>query len=178
MLEIFEQQHSTDPSESEKQSTIHGVLFGGLILSTLILGTLYSMCRQRSQSSGWMEQKNLELEQAMIELKESEHERQRLQREQVRREEVEFDIVPDLPDVHGDRRRLSEIRHSVLSNAVKFTANHRKVWIEVGCRRQGGEQVFYVRDNGIGINSRYHEKMFRGSVCLGCLRNDSRGRGL
>ncbi len=53
--------------------------------------------------------------------------------------------------------------HNPVGNAVKLAAHQRKALIEIGCRREDNEHVFYVRENGISIDPRYTEKMLRTS---------------
>jgi PAS domain S-box-containing protein len=71
-----------------------------------------------------------------------------------------IDIAPDLPVIVGDRPRLFEILQNLVDNAIKFTADERQPRIEIGAREEAGETVCYVRDNGIGIDPRYHAKVF------------------
>jgi len=69
-------------------------------------------------------------------------------------------VQPDLPPVRGDRRRLVEVLQNLLDNAAKFMGNQPAPRIEVGCEERDGQQVFYVRDNGIGIDPKNHEQVF------------------
>ena len=71
--------------------------------------------------------------------------------------------VDDLPDCLADPSLLKQVFVNLLSNAFKFTRRKELAKIEVGCRMQGGEQVYYVRDNGAGFNMKYAERLF------GCL---------
>ena len=73
---------------------------------------------------------------------------------------VQVDIAPDLPVVVGDRPRLLEVLQNLLDNAVKFMGTQPQPCINFGVRRDAEETVCYVRDNGIGIAPRYHEKIF------------------
>lgn len=73
---------------------------------------------------------------------------------------VEVEIAPDLPVVYGDRLRLREVLQNLLDNALKFMVDQPQPRIEVGLRHDGDEPVFYVRDNGIGIDPRFHYKVF------------------
>lgn len=60
-------------------------------------------------------------------------------------------VLGALPEVFGDRSRISEVLQNLLENAVKFRDPERELHIEIGCRHMDGEAVFFVRDNGIGI---------------------------
>jgi signal transduction histidine kinase len=73
---------------------------------------------------------------------------------------VQVHIAPDLPVVVGDRPRLLEVLQNLLDNAVKFMGTQPQPCINFGVRRDAEETVCYVRDNGIGIEPRYHEKVF------------------
>ncbi|MEI6786974.1 MAG: ATP-binding protein [bacterium] len=62
--------------------------------------------------------------------------------------------------VFGDRVRLAELFQNLIDNAVKFMEDQKEPRIEIGVERRGAETVFFVRDNGGGIDPRYHEKVF------------------
>jgi signal transduction histidine kinase len=72
---------------------------------------------------------------------------------------VELVIDPELPTVRADRARLLEVLQNLLDNAAKFMGQQEAPRIDVGWRR-GREPVYYVRDNGVGIDPRYHQKVF------------------
>jgi len=52
------------------------------------------------------------------------------------------------------------VMQNLLDNAVKFTGNQLEPRIEVGARQEGGKTLCWVRDNGIGIDRKYHERVF------------------
>ncbi|MCP3963861.1 MAG: GGDEF domain-containing protein [bacterium] len=72
----------------------------------------------------------------------------------------QIEIAEDLPTVVGDRGRLLEVFQNLLANAVTYVDESVRPRVEVGVRRNGADQIFFVRDNGIGIDPRYHEKVF------------------
>ncbi len=74
--------------------------------------------------------------------------------------EVRLDVASDLPTVCGDRSRLLEVMQNLLDNAVKYLGEQPKPVIAVGCRQDRGQMVCYVRDNGLGIEPCYHDKVF------------------
>jgi light-regulated signal transduction histidine kinase (bacteriophytochrome) len=49
---------------------------------------------------------------------------------------------------------------NLISNAVKFTRGHVPERIAVGCREDGDRFVFFVKDNGVGFDMRYADKLF------------------
>ncbi|MEA1952073.1 MAG: ATP-binding protein, partial [Planctomycetota bacterium] len=73
---------------------------------------------------------------------------------------IRVEISPGLPVVFGDRLRLWEVLQNVVDNAAKFMGDQPRPRIEIGSRRDGEETVCYVRDNGMGIDPAYHEKIF------------------
>jgi PAS domain S-box-containing protein len=73
--------------------------------------------------------------------------------------EVEWKIR-NLPHVEGDPALLRVVFQNLLSNALKYTRPRAKAVIEVGCEQMAGEQVVYVRDNGVGFNMIYADKLF------------------
>lgn len=73
---------------------------------------------------------------------------------------VEVTVAPGLV-CRGDERLLRIVMENLLSNAWKFTSRTEHPRIEVGVRDEGGERVFFVRDNGAGFNAALAHKLFR-----------------
>jgi PAS domain S-box-containing protein len=73
---------------------------------------------------------------------------------------VAIEIGSGLPSVYGDRVRLREVLQNLIDNAVKFMGDQRTPLIQIGTERKENEDVFYVRDNGRGIDPKYHERVF------------------
>ena len=73
---------------------------------------------------------------------------------------VELAVQPDLPAIHGDHKRIAEVMQNLIENAIKYRGDQAEPHIEIGTRQEGTEQVFFVQDNGIGIEPRYHESVF------------------
>jgi signal transduction histidine kinase len=70
-------------------------------------------------------------------------------------------VADGLPAVPGDRVRLVEVVQNLLDNAAKFTGGRPDALVDVGAGPiRDGEAEFYVRDNGIGIDPAYHERVF------------------
>ncbi|MGO9139356.1 MAG: PAS domain S-box protein [Syntrophales bacterium] len=68
--------------------------------------------------------------------------------------------VDDVPSGYGDRALIKQVYINLFSNAVKFTKNRDAVDIETGGYSDGDEVVYYVRDNGVGFDMEYHDKLF------------------
>jgi len=71
------------------------------------------------------------------------------------------DVADDMPLARVDRSRLLQVYQNLLGNALSFMGGQKKPHIEIGCETGNGEQVFFVRDNGIGIEPQYQTKIFR-----------------
>ena len=80
----------------------------------------------------------------------------------LRARQIQISVAADLPVVHGDRPRLVEVVQNLIDNAAKFMTEQAEPRIEIG--QQGldadGNPILFVRDNGIGIEAQYHNKIF------------------
>jgi light-regulated signal transduction histidine kinase (bacteriophytochrome) len=68
--------------------------------------------------------------------------------------------VGGLPEVQGDAAMLRQVFASLLDNALKFTRTRSSAEIEIGSRIEEKEHIFFVRDNGVGFDPRYSDKLF------------------
>ncbi len=74
---------------------------------------------------------------------------------------AEIDLkLAELPDVEGDHALVRQVWINLLSNALKFSARKEKPRIEVGGGLDGPFAVYHVRDNGVGFDPRYVDKLF------------------
>jgi len=81
----------------------------------------------------------------------------------LRQREPERSIAVEIEDglsAHGDVRLLTMVLVNLLENAWKYTAKQPKPKIVVGHEQQGDEAVFFVRDNGVGFDMAYIDKLF------------------
>ena len=69
-------------------------------------------------------------------------------------------VIGDLPPVRGDAAMLRQVWVNLLANAIKFSGQRTDARIEVSGERQGHDIVFSVRDNGVGFDMTYAEKLF------------------
>jgi len=75
-------------------------------------------------------------------------------------EESGAEVTHDpLPQVMADNVQLGQVLQNLLGNAIKFRSQEPPR-IHVSARQEGQQWVFSVRDNGIGINPRYAERIF------------------
>jgi PAS domain S-box-containing protein len=68
--------------------------------------------------------------------------------------------IGQLPSAYGDPIMIQQVFSNLLNNAIKFTGTRDTAVIEVGGRSEDGENVYYVRDNGVGFDMQYVDKMF------------------
>ncbi len=78
----------------------------------------------------------------------------------IARHRVEVETAPNLPVVRGDREQLQKLFVQLLRNAVHYLGDQKRPRIEIGVRDRESGPLIYVRDNGLGIDPRYHEKIF------------------
>lgn len=74
--------------------------------------------------------------------------------------ELEVIISQDLPAVHGDHKRIAEALQNLVENAIKYMGDQSSPCIEIGWRQDGIQVVFFVGDNGQGIDPLHHEEIF------------------
>lgn len=68
--------------------------------------------------------------------------------------------VSRLPDASADPSLMRQVVVNLLANALKFTRNSKEALVEVDGRREGGQCVYSVSDNGAGFDMRYADKLF------------------
>jgi PAS domain S-box-containing protein len=69
--------------------------------------------------------------------------------------------IGELPSVYGDRSMLRLALCNLVANAVKFTRTRPRPEIEIGCADgKGDETVVFVKDNGVGFEMKYVNKLF------------------
>jgi light-regulated signal transduction histidine kinase (bacteriophytochrome) len=69
-------------------------------------------------------------------------------------------VIADLPLVECDPVLVKQVFQNLLANALKFTRSRTLAVIEVSHKEVDGQQVFTVRDNGVGFNMKYVGKLF------------------
>ena len=92
---------------------------------------------------------------------------------------VALNVEKGLPLVYGEMERLCQVMENLLSNAVKYIGKENpSPRIDVGAMDQDGHKVFFVRDNGIGIEKRYHQKIFEIFQRLPAAKKSADGTGV
>lgn len=73
---------------------------------------------------------------------------------------IKFEFETGIPLVLADSILIKQVIGNIISNSVKFTKNKEKAIIIAGCKRGIDEYIFYVKDNGVGINMEFSRKLF------------------
>lgn len=73
---------------------------------------------------------------------------------------VQFDLGK-IPSCKADPVLLRQVFANLLSNALKYTRDRDPAVVRIGCRKENGEQVYFVQDNGAGFDMEYAGKLFR-----------------
>ncbi len=98
---------------------------------------------------------------------------------QIQARGITVEVQPDLPLVYGERERLGQVLDNLLSNAIKYIGIANPApRIAVGVEEQDGQRVFFVRDNGIGIEEQYFDKIFQIFERLPAAKQAEEGTGM
>lgn len=73
---------------------------------------------------------------------------------------VKINISDNMPVVFADKIRIREVFQNLIENAVKFREKNRQLEINIGCEKSNEKCVFYIKDNGIGVEKEYLSKIF------------------
>lgn len=75
---------------------------------------------------------------------------------------VDLSIQKDIPTVRCDRIKMTEAFLNLINNAIKFSSKNNKEnpKVEIGYEDRNELHQFFVKDNGIGIDSKYHKQIF------------------
>ncbi|NLN38597.1 MAG: PAS domain S-box protein [Smithella sp.] len=69
-------------------------------------------------------------------------------------------IVEKVPAGWGDRTLIKQVYSNLLSNAIKYTKTKTEARIETGGYTDGDDNIYYVKDNGVGFDMEYYDKLF------------------
>lgn len=75
----------------------------------------------------------------------------------------DFDIEIDenLPNTYADRRMIFQVWSNLIGNALKYTQPGAYPRIEIGSFSEENKNIFYIKDNGIGIAENQKDKVFK-----------------
>jgi light-regulated signal transduction histidine kinase (bacteriophytochrome) len=84
---------------------------------------------------------------------------QAIKRQEAAERKIKWELGA-LPVVHGDRPMLRQVFVNLIANAVKYSRPREEAEIEVGLFDEPQEWVIFVRDNGVGFEMQYAQKLF------------------
>jgi len=80
----------------------------------------------------------------------------------IKENKVALRVQQNMPTVKCDRIKMNEVFQNLINNAIKFSSKDNKEGpkVEVGYADAGEFHKFYIKDNGIGIDPKYHDEIF------------------
>lgn len=84
----------------------------------------------------------------------------KIHNESFQEKKIEVVLQSDLPSVTLDHSELTHLFQNLITNAAKFLGDEPHPRIEIGGKAAEKEVAFFVKDDGIGIDPAYHEKIF------------------
>jgi len=78
----------------------------------------------------------------------------------VRQVNAKIEVKGKLPEIVGDRIKVTAVFFNLISNALKFAKANVPLIIKIGWNENPKEYEFYVEDNGIGIDPQHHQEIF------------------
>ncbi|MEP7164649.1 MAG: PAS domain S-box protein [Ferruginibacter sp.] len=70
-------------------------------------------------------------------------------------------MIDDLPPMHADINSMKQVWINLISNAIKYSAKQEKPQITIGTEKQQAAIIFYIKDNGVGFDTNYSNKLFK-----------------
>ena len=95
---------------------------------------------------------------------------------QGKEQNLEVDLPPSLPIIHGDGQRLEQVLFNLINNATKFTPEGGNIIIKV--RQKDSGLIIDVQDNGIGIAREEQDRLFKPYSRINADRKNHPGLGL
>ncbi|MBK7711158.1 MAG: GHKL domain-containing protein [Bacteroidales bacterium] len=68
--------------------------------------------------------------------------------------------ISQLPEIYVDYNLLRQVWINLIDNAVKYTRTRKNAVIDIGYFEDKNETVFYIKDNGVGFDMKYADKLF------------------
>jgi signal transduction histidine kinase len=97
--------------------------------------------------------------------------------DRIKQNGIELVVADNLPTIYCDGDRVCQLLENLLVNAIKFMGETKNPKIEIGYEDKEEFYQFYVMDNGIGIDPKYHQEIFEKFSRLREIEDDE-GTGL
>jgi two-component system, sensor histidine kinase and response regulator len=68
--------------------------------------------------------------------------------------------LSELPDTRGDEELIKQVWVNLISNAVKYTRKEKNAVIDIGGSIEKDSTLFFIKDNGVGFDMKYADKLF------------------
>ncbi|MDB5273439.1 MAG: hypothetical protein JWO58_1806 [Chitinophagaceae bacterium] len=72
---------------------------------------------------------------------------------------IEF-ILDELPDTYAEKATIQQVWINLISNALKYSRKQEKTVIQISWEDQDKEIIYFIKDNGIGFDMQYYDKLF------------------
>jgi signal transduction histidine kinase len=73
---------------------------------------------------------------------------------------ITITVLNALPTIKGDKTKLQQLYQNLLSNAIKFNDKDHGL-IDINVEEKASFYLFSIQDNGVGIDKKYHDKIFK-----------------
>ena len=73
---------------------------------------------------------------------------------------IKINIQPKLPRLHGDRTKIGEVLRNLISNGIKYNENDQIAIDITFSKKNSSSYTFCIKDNGIGIDPKHHDRIF------------------
>lgn len=73
---------------------------------------------------------------------------------------IRFVINSPIPPAHGDKAMIRQVWFNIISNSIKFSRPKEEARIEIGCQNEIDHCCYYVKDNGVGFDMNFVDKVF------------------
>lgn len=74
---------------------------------------------------------------------------------------TKISLQDDLPQMKGDKRMLFQLWSNLLNNALKYSRKAENPQVEIGAFEKEGRTIYFIKDNGIGIDPKHADKIFQ-----------------
>jgi signal transduction histidine kinase len=78
----------------------------------------------------------------------------------IRRQGVQLQLDMEPFTLPLDREGIAVVLRNLIGNAIKFSRDRTPPSVVIGTRREAGRRILWVRDNGVGFDMKYHDRMF------------------